>query len=103
MPPRLIDTLTREEQTALHAVLAEDTALACGYELRLRFHTIVNTRNIDALDTWLAAAHESPLSPFLILARGIARDLAALEAVLTFDWPRREDLVHRLELIKRQC
>jgi transposase len=99
------DTLTTEEQAALASILAEDTELARGCELRLRFHGIVNGRNIEALDAWLADAHASRLSPFIILAHGIERDRAAVDAALTYDWSNGpvEGHVHRLKLIKRQC
>jgi transposase len=99
------DTLTTEEQAALASILAEDADLARGYELRLRFHRIVNGRNIEALDAWLANAEASCLSPFVILAHGIERDRAAVDAALTFDWSNGpvEGHVHRLKLIKRQC
>jgi transposase len=102
---RPIDTLTREEQEALDSILAEDADLARGYQLRLRFHAIVNTRAVDALDGWLADAQESRLSPFIILAHGIERDRAAVDAALTSDWSNGpvEGHVHRLKLIKRQC
>jgi transposase len=99
------DTLTTEEHAALNSILAEDTQLARGHELRLRFHDIVNGRNIEALDAWLADAHASRLSPFIILAHGLERDRAAVDAALTFDWSNGpvEGHVHRLKLIKRQC
>jgi hypothetical protein len=47
---RSSDTLPIEEQAALDPILAEDTDLARGCELRLRFHAIVNTRDVAALD-----------------------------------------------------
>ena len=99
------ETLSSEEQAALGSILAEDTALARGYELRMRFHAIVNGRDIVALDSWLADAHVSRLSAFIILANGIERDRAAVDAALTFDWSNGpvEGHVHRLKLIKRQC
>lgn len=98
------EQLSSEEQAALARVLAADPDLACGYELVQRFRSVVQTRDVVALDAWLTAAQQSDLAPFVSLANGILGDRAAVEAALTLPWSNGpvEGHVHRLKLIKRQ-
>ncbi len=98
------DQLSSEEQRALAHVLATDADLARGYELTHRFRTLVQTRDVAALETWLADAQASNLPPFISLANGLVSDHAAVEAALTMSWSNGavEGHVHRVKLIKRQ-
>lgn len=98
------DQLAPDERQALAQLLAGDPALATGYQLLQRFRQLVATRDHSALDTWLADAEASGLSPFVSLAHGIRADRAAVDAALTLVWSngQTEGQVHRLKLIKRQ-
>jgi transposase len=96
--------LSSEEQRALAHVLAADADLARGHELLHRFRTLVQARDVAALETWLADAQASHLPPFISLANGLVSDRAAVEAALTLAWSNGpvEGHVHRVKLIKRQ-
>jgi transposase len=98
------DTLAPHERQALESLLADDPALATGYQLLQRFRQLIATRDHPALDTWLADAEASGLPPFISLARGIRADRAAVDAALTIAWShgQTEGQVHRLKLIQRQ-
>jgi hypothetical protein len=85
-------------------VLAAAADLACGYDLLQQCRAVIRTRELAALDAWLAEAQASGLAPFISLANGIRQDRAAAEAALTMPWSNgTEGHVHRLKLIKRQA
>jgi transposase len=96
--------LLSEEPAALAQVLGADADLACGHALVQRFRTLVRTRDVAALETWLTDAQASNLPPFISLANGLINDRAAVEAALTMPWSNGpvEGHVHRVKLIKRQ-
>jgi transposase len=98
------DTLTPEEDRALHEFLATDPRLTQGYDLLQQFRRVLHARNLVALDRWLSAARDSQLPAFVALANGIQADRAAVEAAFTLPWSTGpvEGHVHRLKLIKRQ-
>jgi transposase len=100
-PPAQLDP---DERAALDRVLAEHPDLAAGHALLQRFRHLVRTRDIVALNAWLADAAASGLGPFVSLATGIAADRAAVDAALALPWSNGpvEGHVHRVKLLKRQ-
>jgi transposase len=98
------EQLSSEEQRALAQVLGADPDLAHGYALLHRFRTLVQSREVAALEPWLTDAQASNLPPFIALANGLVSDRAAVEAGLTLPWSNGpvEGHVHRVKLIKRQ-
>ena len=98
------EQLSAEERALREQILAEDADLARACRLRDQFRDLIRARDVDALDAWLQAAHESQLAPFQSLANGLERDRAAVAAALTTSWSNGmvEGHVHRLKLIKRQ-
>jgi transposase len=98
------DQLDATEHAALDQALAGDAELATGYVLLQRFRTVIATRDVAALATWLTDAQASESAPFVGLANGICADRAAVEAALTTEWSTGpvEGHVHRVKLLKRQ-
>jgi transposase len=60
--------------------------IATARELTDRFSMLVQERDRDALDPWLCDARTSGISEFREPARGIDRDLAAVQAALSQEW-----------------
>lgn len=100
-PPEQLDPT---ERAALDQLLAQHPELAHGHQLLQAFRAVIATRDVAALDAWLAAAQASGLPPFVSLARGITADRAAVEAALTTRWSTGpvEGHVHRVKLLKRR-
>jgi len=98
------DQLDAPEHAALDQTLADDAELATGYALLQRFRTVIATRDVGALATWLTEAQASASAPFVGFANGICADRAAVEAALTTEWSTGpvEGHVHRVKLLKRQ-
>jgi transposase len=98
------DDLPPAERAALDHARAADPELAVGHDLLHQFRRLLAARDLAALDTWLADAHASGLSPFVAFATGLTNDRAAVDAALTLPWSTGpvEGHVHRLKLIKRQ-
>jgi transposase len=98
------DRLAPHERQAHEQLLADDPALATGYQLLQRFRQLLATRDHGALDAWLADAETSGRPPFVSLAHGLRADRAAVDAALTIAWShgQTEGQVHRLKLIQRQ-
>jgi transposase len=92
------EQLTSEEHTALAQVLAADADFARGHDLLHRFRTLVRTREVAALETWLTDAQASNLPPFISLANGLVSDRAVVEAALALPWSNGpvEGHVHRV-------
>ena len=62
---------------------------------------MIRTRAVAELDGWIEQARTSLIAP---LARGDARDVAAVRAAITETWSngQTEGQINRLKLIKRQ-
>lgn len=62
---------------------------------------MIRTRAADGLEGWIEQASASLIAP---LARGVARDVAAIPAVITEPWSngQTEGQITRLKLVKRQ-
>src|SRR5205085_11815562 len=55
--------LSAEEQSVLDQVLAQEPAIATGYDLLQRFRALIAARDRAALATWLTDAQQSELAP----------------------------------------
>jgi transposase len=87
-----------------------DAVLACSPEIRLAhvmvkdFLRLVQTRDACALPAWLVQAEASSIAELAGFARGLRRDLPAVEAALLVEHSQGqiEGQVNRLKLLKRQ-
>jgi transposase len=95
--------LTEVERETLEAFLRVNPQLAQGYELKIRFQTLLAERDLPALEPWLQAAETSELAPFQSVARSFRQDYEALQAALTTPWSTGpcEGQICRVKLIKR--
>jgi transposase len=94
------EALRPDEQDYVELLGERVPALAEARRLTLAFAQILKTRDANALQPWLTAAHRSELKSF---ARGIERDRDAVLAAILFQWSNGpvEGHVHRLKAIKR--
>ena len=70
-----------------------------------RFREIVNQKQANALDGWIAETSQAGVATELRrFAKGLKSDFAAVRAALTLPWSngQTEGHVNRLKLIKRQ-
>ena len=65
---------------------------------------MVKTRDLEALETWIADAQASGLAPFVGMANGLLSDQQAVIAALTSGWSTGpfEGHLHRVKLLKRR-
>jgi transposase len=93
--------LSRADSMIVAAVEAGVPGLADARRLVDRFRTMIRTKAVDGLEAWIEQAQTSLIAP---LARGIARDLAAVRAAITEPWSngQTEGQINRLKMIKRQ-
>ena len=84
----------------MDALCAASPDIAQAASLARRFQTMIKERKEDALAGWLNDALASPLAP---LARGLSRDIEAVNAALTLPWSTGpvEGKINKLKLIKR--
>lgn len=96
--------LENEERQAVELLCRLSPPVARARELALSFVGVVKERRADDLRGWLVEAQRSELPEFISFANGLAADLPAVRAALTYDWSngQTEGQVHRLKLIKRQ-
>ena len=75
-----------------------------GQKLVMEFFRIVRKRLGGELDAWLLAVSESKVPELMGFASGLARDKAAVVAVLTVAWNngQTEGQVNRLKFLKRR-
>jgi transposase len=100
-PPAKLDPT---EEKLLAQILADDPAVAKGYDLLQRFRQTLRDRAVDALRAWIADARASDLRPFQAFANGLPADWSAVEAAYTTPWSNgpTEGEVNRIKLVKRQ-
>lgn len=93
--------LSRADTVTVAAVEAGVPDLADVRILVERFGTMIRKRAVAELDGWIEQARTSLIAP---LARGVARDAAAIRAASTEPWSngQTEGQINRLKLIKRQ-
>lgn len=95
------DHLTKADTVTVAAVEAGVPGLADARNLVNRFQAMIRTKAASQLDGWIEQAGVSLIAP---LARGVAKDLAAIRAAITEPWSngQTEGQITRLKLIKRQ-
>ena len=95
------DHLTRMDAVTVAAVEAGVPDLADARHLVERFGAMIRTKASTELDGWIEQARTSLVAS---LARGVAKDVAAIRAAITEPWSngQTEGQINRLKLIKRQ-
>ena len=95
------DHLSKADTVTVAAVEAGIPGLADARNLVERFQAIIRTKLATELDGWIEQARVSLIAP---LARGVAKDVAAIRAAITEPWSngQTEGQITRLKLIKRQ-
>jgi transposase len=93
--------LTRADSVIVAAIEAGVPSLAEARRLVDRFGSMIRTKVVDGLEEWIEQARTSLIAP---LARGIAKDVAAVRAAITEPWSngQTEGQINRLKMIKRQ-
>jgi len=84
----------------VNAISSASPDVATAAELARRFQSMICNRETDALKPWLHDAATGPMSSF---ARGIRRDVEAVQAALTLPWSTGpvEGKINKLKLVKR--
>ncbi|MCE7030952.1 ISL3 family transposase [Jiella avicenniae] len=95
------DHLTKAETVMVAAIEAGVPALAEARALIDRFHVMIRSRSVGHLPIWICDAEASLLASF---ARGIRRDVSAVQGSITEPWSngQTEGQVNKLKLVKRQ-
>ncbi len=95
------DHLTKADTVVVAAVEAGVPALAAARSLVEWFGAMIRTKAVTELDGWIEQARTSLIAP---LARGVAKDAAAIRAAITEPWSngQTEGQINRLKMIKRQ-
>lgn len=95
------DHLTKADTVTVAAVEAGVPGLADARSLVERFQAMIRTKAATELDGWIEQARTSLIAP---LARGVAKDVAAIWAAITEPWSngQTEGQITRLKLVKRQ-
>ncbi len=95
------DHLTKADSIIVAAVEAGLPSLVDARNLVERFQAMIRTKAGVGLDSWIEHAGVSLIAP---LARGVAKDVAAIRAAITEPWSngQTEGQITRLKLVKRQ-
>jgi transposase len=95
------DHLTKADTVTVATVEAGVPDLADARSLMERFQAMIQTKAATNLDGWIEQARVSLIAP---LARGVAKDIAAIRAAITEPWSngQTEGQITRLKLVKRQ-
>ena len=95
------DHLTKADTVIVAAVEAGVPGLADARSLVDRFQTMICTKAATSLDGWIEHARTSLIAP---LARGVAKDIAAIRAAIIEPWSngQTEGQITKLKLVKRQ-
>lgn len=95
------DHLTKADTVIVAAVEAGLPGLVDARNLVERFQAMIRTKAGVELDSWIEHAGVSLIAP---LARGVAKDVAAIRAAITEPWSngQTEGQITRLKLVKRQ-
>jgi transposase len=95
------DHLTKADTVTVAAIEARAPSLADARSLVDRFQTMIRTKEVAELAGWIEQARVSLIAP---LARGVAKDVAAIRAAITEPWSngQTEGQITRLKLVKRQ-
>ncbi|MDV2998266.1 MAG: ISL3 family transposase ISAcma23 [Chroococcidiopsis sp. SAG 2025] len=84
--------------------MAQHPELAEAIQLAQNFAFLVRQRQPSQLDSWLAQALQSQLSPFHRFAKRLREDYDAVKAGVTLPWSngQTEGQINRLKMLKRQ-
>lgn len=98
------DSLTDEDRAQLIQFRKLAPQGSEVYALAQAFGRVVRARDAQGLEPWLKAAEETSVPELVSFVRGIRRDRAAIDAMLTSQWSngQTEGQVNRLKMIKRQ-
>jgi transposase len=98
------DELRPEERLYREQLLQADQELPLALGLAEEFGRLVRTRARSDLGPWLEQAESSTIGEFRQFALVLRRDLAAVEAALTYEWSngQTEGQINRLKFVKRQ-
>jgi transposase len=101
---RDVNDLQPEERVYREHLLAADEELGHVRGLTEGFGRIVRSRDCPSLMAWLREAENSGSAEFRQFALALRRDLAAVEAALTYGWSsgQTEGQINRLKMLKRQ-
>ncbi len=93
--------LTRADSVIVAAIEAGVPGLADARRLVDQFRIMIRTKVVGGLEAWIKQAQTSLIAP---LARGVAKDVAAVRAAITEPWSngQTEGQINRLKMIKRQ-
>lgn len=97
------DTLGREAAQLVRLLHDHDAILAEAIVLGREFTQIVNRRDVEGFEVWLARARVSRVLSLQRFAKSLERDVDAVIAALELSWSNgpTEGFVNRLKLIKR--
>lgn len=97
--------LRPEAEAQLDQITQMDGTLAQARELTHRFLDLIRHHSGEGLDTWLKDVRTSSVREFLLFARSVERDKAAILAGLTLPYSTGpvEGHINRLKLIKREA
>jgi transposase len=78
--------------------------IAQAYPLVQSFQTMIRTRQVEQLDSWLEQVQASGVRELRRFALGLRQDYAAVRAALEYEWSQGqvEGQVNRLKQLKRQ-
>ncbi len=95
------DHPTKADTVTVAAVGAGVPGLTDALSLVGRFQPMIRTKAATELDGWIEQAKVSLIAP---LARGVAKDVAAIRAAITEPWAngQTEGQITKLKLVKRQ-
>ncbi|BBE72988.1 transposase [Pleomorphomonas sp. SM30] len=95
------DHMSKAETVMIAAIEAGVPTLAEARELIDRFHSMIRSRAVDDLASWIQDAESTLLVSF---ARGIPRDASAVRGAISEPWSngQTEGQVNKLKLVKRQ-
>jgi transposase len=98
------DHLTERERQSIEQLCQMHEEVAFAYQLVQHFALMVRTRKGGLLDAWLEKVVQSPLQDLHPFAKGISKDIEAVEAGLILPWSngQTEGQITRLKLLKRQ-
>ena len=95
------DGLSKADTVTIAAIESGLPALVDAREVIADFHSMIRTKNVTELETWLERALAGLVASF---ASGVRKDEAAVRAAITSPWSngQTEGQITRLKLIKRQ-
>jgi len=96
-------SLSPQDTAYLEALRQASDDIAAVYLLAQRFVTMIQQRQPEALDPWLADAQSGSVPQLATFATGLLRDYDAVRAALEFEWSNGqvEGQVNRLKVLKR--